>query len=80
MKALVHTNTYVITLFQVPVVQQRGSSSPDDMRSLMKQLSEMGFCDRQLNEKLLKKHNMDVSKVVTELLHENDNNWSAERH
>jgi next-to-BRCA1 protein 1 len=46
----------------------------------MKQLNEMGFCDRQLNERLLRKHNMDVSKVVTELLHENDNDWSVVRH
>ena len=51
-----------------------------DTRVMMEQLHEMGFCDRQLNERLLRKHNMDVSKVVVELLRVNDNDWSAARH
>ncbi len=68
-------------IFQRPVAERQDSTTgPDDIRPLMNQLHEMGFCDRQLNEKLLKKHNMDVSGVVTELLHENDNDWSFVRH
>ena len=51
-----------------------------DMRTLMGQLSEMGFCDRQLNERLLKKYNLDVRKVIFEIVQENDNNWSEARH
>ncbi|XP_066484375.1 next to BRCA1 gene 1 protein isoform X2 [Tiliqua scincoides] len=31
-------------------------------------LNEMGFCDRQLNLRLLRKHNCDMAQVVTELL------------
>lgn len=51
-----------------------------DMRTLMGQLSEMGFFDRQLNERLLKKYDLDVRKVIVELIQENDNNWSEARH
>lgn len=50
------------------------------MKTRMGQLYEMGFFDRQLNERLLKKYNMDVNKVVVELVRENDNDWSQARH
>lgn len=43
-------------------------------------LMEMGFCDRRLNEQLLKKYNYNVAKVVTELLSVTDNEWSTRRH
>lgn len=35
-------------------------------------LNEMGFCDRQLNIRLLQKHNCDMAQVVTELLQLNN--------
>ncbi|XP_078345769.1 uncharacterized protein LOC144631230 [Oculina patagonica] len=43
-------------------------------------LMEMGFCDRKLNEQLLKKHNNNVALVVNELLSFTDNEWSTRRH
>lgn len=43
-------------------------------------LVEMGFCDRKLNEQLLKKHNNNVALVVNELLSFTDNDWSTRRH
>lgn len=46
----------------------------------MGKLREMGFFDRQLNERLLKKYNMDINKAVVELLQQNDNDWSEARH
>lgn len=46
----------------------------------MAKLKEMGFCNRELNEKLLKKHNDDVETVVQELLSTTENDWMAQRH
>ena len=46
----------------------------------MDQLAEMGFCNRQQNEELLKKHKNDVALVVGELVNVNDNDWYASRH
>ncbi|XP_053116079.1 next to BRCA1 gene 1 protein isoform X2 [Hemicordylus capensis] len=38
-------------------------------------LSEMGFCDRQLNLRLLQKHKCDMAQVVTELLQLSHGDW-----
>ncbi|GFW13352.1 next to BRCA1 gene 1 protein [Trichonephila clavipes] len=46
----------------------------------MVQLIEMGFCNRQQNEELLRKHSGDVTLVVAELVNQNDNDWYASRH
>lgn len=46
----------------------------------MDQLMEMGFCNRQQNEELLRKHKNDVAQVVGELVNLNDNDWYASRH
>ena len=46
----------------------------------MGKLKEMGFCNRELNEKLLKKHNDDVEAVVQEILATNENDWMEQRH
>lgn len=46
----------------------------------MDQLIEMGFCNRQQNEMLLKKHKGDVALVVAELVNMNDNDWYNSRH
>uniref|UniRef100_UPI00398E8A87 NBR1 autophagy cargo receptor a isoform X2 n=1 Tax=Pristiophorus japonicus TaxID=55135 RepID=UPI00398E8A87 len=48
--------------------------------SMMDILFEMGFCDRQLNMKLLKKHSNNLIEVVTELLQISENDWYADRH
>lgn len=48
--------------------------------SLLQQLQDMGFCNRELNEQLLAKHNGDIPRVVTELLTINDNEWFKSRH
>nr|2MGW_A Chain A, Next to BRCA1 gene 1 protein [Homo sapiens]2MJ5_B Chain B, Next to BRCA1 gene 1 protein [Homo sapiens] len=48
-------------------------SSEDQTAALMAHLFEMGFCDRQLNLRLLKKHNYNILQVVTELLQLNNN-------
>lgn len=48
--------------------------------SPMNQLVEMGFCNRQQNEDLLKKHKNDVANVVADLVNMNDNEWYASRH
>nr|2CP8_A Chain A, Next to BRCA1 gene 1 protein [Homo sapiens] len=44
------------------------SGSSGQTAALMAHLFEMGFCDRQLNLRLLKKHNYNILQVVTELL------------
>lgn len=45
----------------------------------MKKLVMMGFANRQLNLKLLKKHNNDLNKVIQNLLDVNDNDWAQNR-
>lgn len=47
---------------------------------LMDILFEMGFCDRQLNMKLFKKHSNNLIEVVNELLVIYENDWYAGRH
>lgn len=39
----------------------------------------MGFCDRQLNLRLLKKHNNNMVQVVTELLQISNSDWYSSR-
>lgn len=46
----------------------------------MAHLFEMGFCDRQLNLWLLKKHNHNLWQVVTELLQLSNNDWYSQRY
>lgn len=46
----------------------------------MGKLREMGFCNREINEELLKKHNDDVEAVVQELLSMTENDWMNQRH
>lgn len=48
--------------------------------ALMAHLFEMGFCDRQLNLWLLKKHNHNLLQVVTELLQLSNNDWYSQRY
>lgn len=48
--------------------------------AMMSMLFEMGFCDRQLNQRLLKKYSYNLMEVVTELIHINDNDWYSNRY
>ncbi|KAJ8319830.1 hypothetical protein KUTeg_001417 [Tegillarca granosa] len=55
-------------------------SSTSSSKSPMGKLVEMGFCNRDLNQELLKKHNDDVEAVVQDLLSTTDNDWWNRRH
>ncbi|ELK01445.1 Next to BRCA1 protein 1 protein [Pteropus alecto] len=67
-------------LFAGPPVTAQPIVSEDQTAALMAHLFEMGFCDRQLNLRLLKKHNYNILRVVTELLHINNNDWYSHRY
>uniref|UniRef100_A0A8C3XAL1 Next to BRCA1 gene 1 protein n=1 Tax=Catagonus wagneri TaxID=51154 RepID=A0A8C3XAL1_9CETA len=67
-------------LFAGPPVTAQPIVSEDQTAALMAHLFEMGFCDRQLNLRLLKKHNCNILQVVTELLQVNNNDWHSHRY
>ncbi|XP_074079901.1 next to BRCA1 gene 1 protein isoform X1 [Macrotis lagotis] len=67
-------------LFAGPPVTSQPKVSEDQTAALMAHLFEMGFCDRQLNLRLLKKHNHNILHVVTELLQMNNNDWYTHRY
>ncbi|XP_037665701.1 next to BRCA1 gene 1 protein isoform X2 [Choloepus didactylus] len=67
-------------LFAAPPVTAQPVISEDQTAVLMAHLFEMGFCDRQLNLRLLKKHNYNILQVVTELLQVNNNDWYSHRY
>ncbi|XP_028712721.1 next to BRCA1 gene 1 protein isoform X4 [Peromyscus leucopus] len=67
-------------LFSGPPVTAQPIVSEDETAALMAHLFEMGFCDRQLNLRLLRKHNYNILQVVTELLHINNNDWYSHRY
>ncbi|KAJ7313451.1 hypothetical protein JRQ81_004833 [Phrynocephalus forsythii] len=47
----------------------------EHMSTFLANLSEMGFCDRHLNIRLLRKYNCDMAQVVTELLQMSHTDW-----
>uniref|UniRef100_A0A8C6GND3 Next to BRCA1 gene 1 protein n=1 Tax=Mus spicilegus TaxID=10103 RepID=A0A8C6GND3_MUSSI len=67
-------------LFSGPPVTAQPIVSEDQTAALMAHLFEMGFCDRQLNLRLLRKHNYNILQVVTELLQVNNNDWYSHRY
>ncbi|XP_004633861.1 next to BRCA1 gene 1 protein isoform X2 [Octodon degus] len=67
-------------LFSGPPVTAQPVVSEHQTAALMAHLFEMGFCDRQLNLRLLKKHNYNILQVVTELLQLSNNDWYSQRH
>ncbi|XP_006901792.1 PREDICTED: next to BRCA1 gene 1 protein [Elephantulus edwardii] len=67
-------------LFAGPPVTAQPVVSEDQTAALMAHLFEMGFCDRQLNLRLLKKHNSNILQVVTDLLQVNTNDWYSHRY
>lgn len=50
-------------------------TTEEQAAAFLANLNEMGFCDRQLNLRLLRKHNCDMAQVVTELLQLNHGDW-----
>ncbi|XP_062841004.1 next to BRCA1 gene 1 protein isoform X2 [Trichomycterus rosablanca] len=48
--------------------------------AMMAVLVEMGFADRALNQRLLKKHSLNLLDVVNELVHMQDNDWYSNRY
>ncbi|NXW95299.1 NBR1 protein, partial [Alopecoenas beccarii] len=51
-----------------PILEQQPVAPEEHTAALLSSLCEMGFCDRHLNLRLLKKHNNNMVQVVTELL------------
>ncbi|XP_065433656.1 next to BRCA1 gene 1 protein isoform X4 [Chrysemys picta bellii] len=62
------------------IAEQQPTTTEEQTATLLANLCEMGFCDRQLNLRLLKKHNYNVVQVVTELLQINNNDWYSSRY
>ncbi|NXD59614.1 NBR1 protein, partial [Corvus moneduloides] len=58
-----------------PIIEQQPAATEEQTATLLSSLYEMGFCDRQLNLRLLKKHNNNMIEVVTELLQISNRDW-----
>ncbi|XP_065433657.1 next to BRCA1 gene 1 protein isoform X5 [Chrysemys picta bellii] len=67
-------------LFAGQAIAEQPTTTEEQTATLLANLCEMGFCDRQLNLRLLKKHNYNVVQVVTELLQINNNDWYSSRY
>ncbi|XP_052641556.1 next to BRCA1 gene 1 protein isoform X7 [Harpia harpyja] len=66
-------------LFAGPPIIQQPAATEEHTATLLSSLCEMGFCDRQLNLRLLKKHNNNMVQVVTELLQITNSDWYSSR-
>ncbi|KAK4808649.1 hypothetical protein QYF61_020138 [Mycteria americana] len=62
-----------------PIIEQQAAATEEHTTALLSSLCEMGFCDRQLNLRLLKKHNNNMVQVVTELLQISNSDWYSKR-
>ncbi|XP_016159852.1 PREDICTED: next to BRCA1 gene 1 protein isoform X2 [Ficedula albicollis] len=62
-------------LFAGPPIIEQPAAPEEQTAALLSSLCEMGFCDRQLNLWLLKKHNNNMIEVVTELLQISNRDW-----
>ncbi|KAM9255026.1 next to BRCA1 gene 1 protein isoform 1-T1 [Cariama cristata] len=62
-----------------PIIEQQPAATEEHTATLLSSLCEMGFCDRQLNLRLLKKHNNNMVQVVTELLQISNSDWYSSR-
>ncbi|XP_043359367.1 next to BRCA1 gene 1 protein isoform X4 [Dermochelys coriacea] len=62
------------------IAEQQPTTTEEQTATLLANLCEMGFCDRQLNLRLLKKHNYNIVQVVTALLQINNNDWYSSRY
>lgn len=66
-------------LFAGPPTIEQPAATEEHTAALLSSLFEMGFCDRQLNLRLLKKHNNNMLQVVTELLQLGNSDWYSGR-
>ncbi|NWZ28782.1 NBR1 protein, partial [Asarcornis scutulata] len=66
-------------LFAGPPITEQPAATEEHTAALLSSLCEMGFCDRQLNLRLLKKHNNNMVQVVTELLQISNSDWYSSR-
>ncbi|NXK73662.1 NBR1 protein, partial [Amazona guildingii] len=66
-------------LFAGPPTIEQPAATEEQTATLLSSLCEMGFCDRQLNLRLLKKHNNNMVQVVTELLQLGNSDWYSGR-
>uniref|UniRef100_A0A8C3KBE1 Next to BRCA1 gene 1 protein n=1 Tax=Calidris pygmaea TaxID=425635 RepID=A0A8C3KBE1_9CHAR len=66
-------------LFAGPPIIEQPEAGEEHTAALLSSLCEMGFCDRQLNLQLLKKHNNNMVQVVTELLQISNSDWYGSR-
>uniref|UniRef100_A0A663ML68 Next to BRCA1 gene 1 protein n=1 Tax=Athene cunicularia TaxID=194338 RepID=A0A663ML68_ATHCN len=66
-------------LFAGPPIIEQPAATEEHTATLLSSLCEMGFCDRQLNLRLLKKHNNNMVQVVTELLQISNSDWYSSR-
>ncbi|NXA83721.1 NBR1 protein, partial [Thryothorus ludovicianus] len=64
-------------LFAGPPIIEQPAAPEEQTAALLSSLCEMGFCDRQLNLRLLKKHNNNMIEVVTELLQISNRDWCS---
>ncbi|NXC05408.1 NBR1 protein, partial [Orthonyx spaldingii] len=64
-------------LFAGPPIIEQPAAAEEQTATLLSSLCEMGFCDRQLNLQLLKKHNNNMIEVVTELLQISNRDWCS---
>ncbi|NXM03656.1 NBR1 protein, partial [Tyrannus savana] len=62
-----------------PIIEQQPAAAEEQTATLLSSLCEMGFCDVQLNLRLLKKHNNNMIQVVTELLQISNSDWYSSR-
>uniref|UniRef100_I3J607 NBR1 autophagy cargo receptor b n=1 Tax=Oreochromis niloticus TaxID=8128 RepID=I3J607_ORENI len=58
----------------------QGPTQVTHLDTMMAVLVEMGFADRPLNQRLLKKHNYSLLDVVNELVQMTDNDWYSTRY
>ncbi|NXX83916.1 NBR1 protein, partial [Urocolius indicus] len=75
----VAASAYKALFAGLPVVEQQPAATEEHTATLLSSLNEMGFCDRQLNLRLLKKHNNNMVQVVTELLQISNSDWYSNR-
>ncbi|NXI62008.1 NBR1 protein, partial [Anseranas semipalmata] len=66
-------------LFAGPPITEQPAATEEHTATLLSSLCEMGFCDTQLNLRLLKKHNNNMVQVVTELLQISNSDWYSSR-
>ncbi|NWS82687.1 NBR1 protein, partial [Toxostoma redivivum] len=64
-------------LFAGPPIIEQPAAPEEQTAALLSSLCEMGFCDRQLNLRLLKKYNNNMIEVVTELLQISNRDWCS---